>query len=268
MRVAWRVQWVEPLLYRTLVIVSEVDVTVIDGLPTCDIQTFDRIIQTKSPAFLAGAVRNVILQYDNAHQARAILSACPGIENLYLTCQHLDPALVDPVFDLPSLRQLYCLLEQVFNLHSVDPFVHTTLAHITHLELLDGPGKIERHGPMRGIPLGTRLSVLPHLTHLALNLNHATEIRVCVQVLAECKCLRVLVVFCDDGYEEEARHAGREVLASDFRGVMMMSYVKDWQLGILTGNDYWAQAEASIAKRIFGEVDRSAFFFVAAYAEI
>ncbi|KAJ7216666.1 hypothetical protein GGX14DRAFT_696381 [Mycena pura] len=214
---------VEPLLYCTLVIVSEVDVTVIDGLPTCDMQTFNRIIQTKSPAFLAGAVRNVILQYDNAHQARAILSACPGIENLYLTCQHLDPALVDPVFDLPSLRQLYCLLEQVFNLHSVDPFVHTTLAHITHLELLDDPGKIERHDPMRGIPLG-RGSQNPGL--------------------------------CAD----EARHAGREVLASDFRGVMLMSYAKDWQLGILTGNDYWAQAEALITMRISGEVDRSAFF--------
>ncbi|KAJ7203072.1 hypothetical protein GGX14DRAFT_652523 [Mycena pura] len=265
MRVAWRVkQWVEPLLYRTLVI----GVDVIDGLPACDMPTFNRIIQTKSPAFLADGVRNVMLRYQDAHQAHAILSACPGIENLYLTCpfRHpMHPTLHDPtlpVVDVPSLRQLYCILDDIFNLHSVDPFTHTTLAHITHLEPFDDPSTIERrHGPMRDIPLGTRLSVLPHLTHLALSLDHAI-IWVCVRVLAECKCLRVLVVFCEPGGQEleEARHAGLEVLASDVRGVMMSqrNYVTDWQHGILTGNDYWAQAEALIAKRISGEVDHEA----------
>ncbi|KAJ7213440.1 hypothetical protein GGX14DRAFT_618676 [Mycena pura] len=259
MRVAWRVkQWVEPLFYRTLAIGEEV----IDGLPACDMQTLTRIIQTKSPAFLADAVRNVMLRYQEPYDAHVILSACPGIENLYLTPLFRHPTHHTlPAFDVPSLRQLYCHLDNVFDLYSIDPFVHTTLAPITHLEMFDDPGTIERHGPMRDIPLGTRLSVLPHLTHLALNLDHAI-IWVCVQVLAECACLRVLVVFCENEWQEEGRDAGSEVLASDVRGVMMSlrNYLKDWQRGILTGNDYWARAEALIAKRISGEVDRRAFF--------
>ncbi|KAJ7203071.1 hypothetical protein GGX14DRAFT_570331 [Mycena pura] len=256
MRVAWRVkQWVEPLLYRTLVIGMDV----MDGLPACDMQTFNRITQTKPPAFLANAVRNVMLPNLYAYQVHAILSACPGIENLYPL--YAPPCnLTLPAFDVPSLRHLHCLPDDVFDLYSIDPFVHTMIAHITHLELLDD---LRASDPMREIPFGTRLSVLPHLTHLALSLGHP-RIWVCVQVLAECKCLRVLVVLCEQKWQEEARHAGLEVLASDVRGVMMpfslRNSVKDWQPGILTGNDYWARAEALIAMRISGEVDRELSF--------
>ncbi|KAJ7633934.1 hypothetical protein B0H17DRAFT_1217430 [Mycena rosella] len=51
-------------------------------------------------------------------------------------------------------------------------------------------------------------------------------------------------------------------LCNEPRFVMMPlnNYIQDWQRGVLTGRDYWARADAFIAKRASGNIDRRSFF--------
>ncbi|KAJ6461536.1 hypothetical protein DFH09DRAFT_1229094, partial [Mycena vulgaris] len=81
MLVAWRVKdWVEPWLYRTLVIGTDT----IDGIPRCDMETFRRIARTKPPFFLRDSVRNLMVYSVPAEDAQHITSLCSAVENVYI----------------------------------------------------------------------------------------------------------------------------------------------------------------------------------------
>ncbi|KAJ7204165.1 hypothetical protein GGX14DRAFT_460974 [Mycena pura] len=248
-RVAWRVkQWVEPLLYRTLVITYSGGA--IEGLPFCTMNELIGIIQTKSPAFLSNAVQNVMLDSVDRTFVRTVLSAFSGIKNLFLNVGTLQGAL-----DVQPLRHLYCALHEVFDPSVNDPFTHRVFSNITHLELFGLPSEIAD----TDVPFASRVARLPHLTHFSLNRGPGIDCSVCVRVLTACKRLHVLVFLCEREKHAAAERAG---LARDVRFVMLdlSDYETDWQWGILTGNDYWARAEAFIAKRISGEIDRNTFF--------
>ncbi|KAJ6537495.1 hypothetical protein DFH09DRAFT_1090848 [Mycena vulgaris] len=81
---AWRVKhWVEPLLYRTLVVgIDEEDLAT--GLPLCDLHTFKRIARTKSPKFPRDFVRNLMIYLLPAEESKEILSICTAVENLWI----------------------------------------------------------------------------------------------------------------------------------------------------------------------------------------
>ncbi|KAJ7189328.1 hypothetical protein GGX14DRAFT_485231 [Mycena pura] len=272
MRVAWRVkQWslpfapthascicfcflrVEPLLYRTLIIGGDT----IDGMPVCHMDAFTRVKQTKSPAFLGTAVRNVMLRNLDGNRVDDVLSACPGVENLYtwgILGERRGAACSAPsALDVPPLRRVHCHPRDVIDGSSSDLFTRSAFVYVTHLDILSD------HSPSRDALLGKRLAALPHLTHLALNPYGRSRFAFCMQMLAACMRLRVLVVLCAHPWREEACRAG---LADDVRCVMMQLFhdVADWQRGALTGTNYWSRAEALIEKRVSGEVDQSTFF--------
>ncbi|KAJ7204155.1 hypothetical protein GGX14DRAFT_647683 [Mycena pura] len=235
-RVAWRVkQWVEPLLYRTLVIND----SPIDGIPSCDMDTFRRIAETKSPDFLADAVRNVMIGPTPISQLQTILSACRGIQNLYFS-GHVF--VQRTTIDILPLRHLYCWLRSVFDLCGRS--VCTRFAHLTHLYLRDDPW----HGDAAQV--AATLTQIPNLTHFAM--NRTPHPAFYSQILDACTHLRVLVVLPGEvwGVEEYP-------VLSDVRLVKMwpQSYKTDWKLGISTGDDFWARAEAIVADRISGEVE-------------
>ncbi|KAJ7204168.1 hypothetical protein GGX14DRAFT_647743 [Mycena pura] len=238
-RVAWRVkQWVEPLLYRTLVI----DDKPIHGIPCCDMDTFRRITETKSPDFLADAVRNVMVGSSDDDHLQTIFSACPGIQNLYSSGNPYAPRAA---LDILPLRHLYCALGTVFDssAHVHDAGSRRIFAHLTHLQLFRG-GPEPRDNEL----FVSTLAQIPNLSHLSM---YPTLQPIYSQILDACTHLRVLVVLTMQIWRGE-QYAG----LSDVRFVRMRprrSAGVDWELGILTGNNFWARAEAIVARKIAGK---------------
>ncbi|KAJ6589613.1 hypothetical protein B0H19DRAFT_1104323 [Mycena capillaripes] len=254
MRVAFRVRdWVEPLLYHTLLI----GVDPIDGLPVCDIETFTLIARTK-PQSLLHSVVNVMATGLEAKEAKNIISACPRIENLFMmVIENLFSSgeSAPPGFDNLPLKQLYCSLSRISDPTSLETLDRPPFSHLTHLELFDGLHDFD-DSDEESVPRWTKLAALPNLTHLALN---TTRDGVCVHLLAICRCLVALVLL---RRPDAHKSAEMDLLVDDPRFVMMPvdHYIADWQLGLLTGSDYWARADAHIAKRLSGEIDRRIFY--------
>ncbi|KAJ7914160.1 hypothetical protein B0H13DRAFT_1873233 [Mycena leptocephala] len=99
----------------------------------------------------------------------------------------------------------------------------------------------------------TGLAALPCITHLAL--DDSSLIRICVGILGAFQSLRALIILKGP---PASLPSELEVLAADPRFVMCHrpNYANDWQIGALTGRDYWARTDEFIAKRISGEIDR------------
>ncbi|KAF7334674.1 hypothetical protein MVEN_02297900 [Mycena venus] len=256
-RVAWRVKhWVEPLLYRTIIIWDEP----IDGFPACDVETFTHAAQTKPASFFL-SVRNVIAISVEPEILRTIIRLCPRIENLFMLPNrdlHSSVVPIPPGFDDLPLKRLHCDLDRVFDLASTLTLVtHPSLLHLTHLELADG---LDREGDSDDEALARwkMLADLPRLSHLALNISR-NDLHVCVHLLIVCKSLRALIIL---RHPPPGESAEMDDLADNPRFVMapLENYIADWQRGVLYGNDFWARADELIAKRLSGEVDRRNFF--------
>ncbi|KAJ7096939.1 hypothetical protein C8R44DRAFT_748718 [Mycena epipterygia] len=110
LRVARRVKhWVEPLLYRTLVIQRTAEST--DLFPSCNPETFIQIARRHPAPFLRDTVRNLLVWMPSTEEAYAIVSACSRVENLYI-CVNGDPEfpICEPILDtFKSLRALILL---------------------------------------------------------------------------------------------------------------------------------------------------------------
>ncbi|KAJ7662783.1 hypothetical protein DFH06DRAFT_1296356 [Mycena polygramma] len=243
MRVAWRVKhWVEPLLHRTVV----VGIETIDGIPLCEPTEFPRSTN------FAHAVRNVMITTSKYENMTTLMHSYPNMENLYLMFHGGFPTVAHGGFN--SLKQLYAS-PRIF-LAVVHPANSAGFANLTHLELFP-PMTPSRDEPSSEIlARWTVLGKLPKLTHLALPSMDIPGI--CSMVLSDCKSLRALIVF----KIQPGPSPTMDRLSNDPRFMMMMvqNYTADWQQGVLTGDDYWARADAFIAKRKTGEIDRSTFF--------
>jgi hypothetical protein len=276
MRIAWRITtWylaqfcpiiyndlivasrVEPLLYRTLVMMPRTAISY--RIPLCSFDKFAQIARSKPPSFL-DAVRNVmVLALHSEDMSSAdmniVIRTCPRIENLYIfgswnLHSSIHPAA--PGLDILPLRHLYCNLNRVFDFTAMDPLSHPSFARITHLELF---GNLDQAGDSaeKSLARWTGLANLPALTHLAL--SNSDLLAIFVRILAVCKSLRALVILGRLQSNLSVPEVG--ILAENPRFVVMQcdNYIADWQRGVLTGNDYWARADAFIAKRMSGEID-------------
>ncbi|KAJ6499499.1 hypothetical protein DFH09DRAFT_1376043 [Mycena vulgaris] len=244
MRVAWRVQhWVEPLLYRTL-IVGPADT--IDGIPPCTFERFAHIANTKSASFLHDSVRNLLIVPIPIDHIKATLSAFTGVVNLWITSD-LEASDCYTAVRFMTLRHFYC----DFRNFEVESFTQT-FTHLTHLELFNGSDD-DDPDPAPWASL-TRLI---NLTHLAVDTSNVLS--VCPYLLDACKSLRALIFL---GPGPRYLPAKLQVLAADPRSIGMRrnDYFGDWQRAILHGCDCWARADAFIAKRVSREIDRHAFW--------
>ncbi|KAJ6563370.1 hypothetical protein DFH09DRAFT_481878 [Mycena vulgaris] len=258
MRVAWRVKrWLEPLLYRTLVMTSEVNP--IEGIPPFTMETFDRIARTKPASFLRDSVRNVVVEMIEVEQIKTILATCTGVENLWITT--IGPPTTPPLPAVHpiSLRHLYCDFAQLCEAASVikfETFAQPFFSHLTHLELFNGISDDD------GDPAKwDGITALAYLTHLAV--DTLDIIPSCPHLLDGCKILRALIIV-DESPITELPVLPLDSFVRDPRFVMMplKNYIVDWRRGVLTGRDYWARADEFIAKRISGEIARSVYSLV------
>ncbi|KAJ6563300.1 hypothetical protein DFH09DRAFT_481409 [Mycena vulgaris] len=254
MRVAWRVKhWLEPLLYRTLVMMTFANP--IDGIPPFTMETFDRIARTKPASFLRDSVRNVIVESIEIEQIKTILATCTGVENLWIL--PADRRRITSPLLAPhgiSLRHLYCDFRRLCGAVIVfESFSQPFFSHITHLELFHGL-------PDNGDPAKwDGITALAHLTHLAVGTT-PNIFPSCPHLLEGCKSLRALVILEPPSHNLPILPLNSFACDPRFVVKPFKNYVEDWQRGVLTGRDFWARADEFIAKRISGEIARSVFF--------
>ncbi|KAF8186543.1 hypothetical protein K438DRAFT_2019800 [Mycena galopus ATCC 62051] len=250
MLVAWRVKiWLEPLLYRTIIVGDSPDVnhdkfdakTLPFSMTAGELVTF---IHSKPPTFFQYSVRNLRLAHCLENEEALILSTCSAIENLWLTAQTMNILQ----FDLP-LKRLHCSLHSLFGSSRID-LTHRLFSVMTHLEIFD------RSWDGINGDVWSEFTRLSHLTHFAL--NEPDLLPKCCTLLPMWECLQVLVIllirpmtgnFLDEYQVSELAHESR------FVAMHCPSYLEDWSEGVLTGGDYWSRADNFIAKRKSGEIN-------------
>ncbi|KAJ7055773.1 hypothetical protein C8F01DRAFT_1373295 [Mycena amicta] len=272
MRVAKRVkEWVQPLLYQTLVLPS-------GGSASIPSFRFEAMLGWTSPELLRITVKNAML-CGSEDEVLLFLSKLPVVQNLFIICNNLREANGNqpPVeFLRLPLRRLYCQPTNVIHIckPSVDPLDYECFLHLTHLHFLLWPEELGTNTASWDDPTGgwtswAFLARLPCLTHFALPSRPSDSDllppNVAAFILSACRCLSALVVF---SYAFRESNGIASLAESDARFVTMLDLTvttpgrarrDDWWNGALCGDDYWARADAHIAKRRSGEIDRTAY---------
>ncbi|KAJ7768270.1 hypothetical protein B0H16DRAFT_1716290 [Mycena metata] len=104
------------------------------------------------------------------------------------------------------------------------------------------------------------LTTMPALTHLCVSRDVPVDI--VRRLLNECAPLQILVnMWADLAYN---RDKAQEIAASrqragvtDVRFVLVLcdNYLKDWEVGARGGVDFWAAADAFVARKRRGEIE-------------
>ncbi|KAF8179291.1 hypothetical protein K438DRAFT_1254130 [Mycena galopus ATCC 62051] len=244
MLVAARVkEWVEPLLYRVIMISSSYKsfAQTSPDLPIFTLEILLRVIASKPPRFLQNSVQHLFLDDTTTPQELiTICTACNDVVDLF----HHDTGSAN----LPSLDGFYHLRRLALSmdeLRLIDSG-RSVLDKITHLELLN-----PQDFSFKDLP--AFISLMSRLTHIALNVM-PREDRVLI-ALRECGsicCIIFLIEDCERG----------NPLLDDPRFVCLhqrIPFREGWLRGADTGNDYWEVADAFLAARREGEVDRTRY---------
>ncbi|KAF7377223.1 hypothetical protein MSAN_00142200 [Mycena sanguinolenta] len=218
-------------------------------------ETLLSLINSRQCSFFRDSVRNLLLVHRVAAEEAAIVAACSGIENLFLSAQ-TSLVVLGIQFDRP-LKRLHADLNGIFGSDTID-FTHPVLASLTHLEIFNLPD-VEFD-----LRIWTALTGLPHLTHLAF--ADEDYLTICGSLLPSWECLQVLVILFHRyfGNLDANRLTEHNVpeLADEPRLVLMIipEDLYDWINGAHTGSgDYWSRAESHIAKQRSGQVNRKSY---------
>ncbi|KAJ7779134.1 hypothetical protein B0H16DRAFT_1501616 [Mycena metata] len=163
-----------------------------------------------------------------------ILLACTGIQSLSFVWANIPPSILPALSTLRPRR----LWGYFASLHAAKDLCQPMFTFVTHLLLL-----------VRHTDIPASLSFLtnfPSLTHLIL---FGAEHTLTSHILASFKRLEVVV-------EHSSASAGEELDNVDNRYVTisLQNPIEQWALGSRGGNDFWARAEAFIAKKRGGEI--------------
>ncbi|KAJ7073600.1 hypothetical protein C8F01DRAFT_1271262 [Mycena amicta] len=267
--VAWRVkEWVEPLLYRSLVIHSSTHFDTILSAPILKLSphAFDQLVKRKSQSFFASYVQNLLFYFVSPEDIRRILRVCVGTKSLI--SQSTASRGVNLLDSLEQLQRLQGALGELFDLKASENSLASlpALSHLTHLEIWDRESTRN--------PIWAQLLALPALTHLACDSKQWQKLLPdqCNAVLAALRPSGALHAFIVIQYyaggapeidvEPRLRSNPGFVFIrvhQSFPDRRYFSWPDDWSEGILEGNDFWARAEEHIRKRHAGEIGRDQY---------
>ncbi|KAF7341510.1 hypothetical protein MVEN_01888500 [Mycena venus] len=240
MRVAWRVKhWVEPALYRTLLINVAPRFY---PIPPCNTTIISRVAGTPP---MGHVVRNVMFTQSHEDDLDILVHACPHIENLYIPVHRAWLAKRFPLgFAALPLTHLYCdgkFLHKVLEQGGAFP-------RLTHLHLFTAPAAA-RHSVRTALARWLIIAKLPELTHLAVRPTSRYDLEPISSLLPACMSLRALVLL---SCPMHVKPRELDPLANDPRFVLMFEttdYEEDWQ-----------RVDVFIAERRSGEIDHDACF--------
>ncbi|KAJ7164242.1 hypothetical protein C8R46DRAFT_1099063 [Mycena filopes] len=245
MLVARRVKhWVEPILYR-VVFVGDSGTPLGGGFPVFTRTGLLTAIATKTPSFLSHAIRNINLDHSvESTRLAAILDACTGLRNLVVN-DSPGPAL-PAMARLEHLCRLEIVAEVFLQLDATKP----VFPSLTHLEL-----SASHYGEKPDLQVTetyAALRLLPRLTHLALRMNPSQFVLDQLRADARLQCIVFIIRLPADA----------ALFADDVRFVQVVydiDYRLEWVRGADTGDDYWKVADAFIAAKLAGKIDRAQY---------
>ncbi|KAJ7131428.1 hypothetical protein C8R44DRAFT_978281 [Mycena epipterygia] len=245
--------WIHPILYRTLLIKTS----------SPPLSAFMRIMRTMpaNSSFFRNSVQNLFVHQTPwlAAELNLILASCPGITNFVM--MSTNPSVL-PWLENLRLERLAISLAQLFdNGCLLNNLTHPVFVHTTHLDLFD----YVHNERARAWPT---LALLPALTHLCLHsCVHRVQLR---GVLAECTRLQVLVnMHTTPEREWELADICGKLAIDDPRFVLIAldisinAYARDWEAGRHGKKDFWALADAFVAKKRSGEIKPGSKFTLA-----
>lgn len=219
-----------------------------DIIPTFKLDRFCQILQGDSGFWPPTSVRHLFLENGEKDDINTVLTTCSGVTNLFLCGAAVGPSVLS---GMHSLQKLNASLSLIFSYRAVD-ITHSMFRNITHLEIFDSY--------FDDVSMWTRVSLVPHLTHLAFNFPDI--LIACPGILQACPKLQYLVFLPTPALSDITTHAKQcELLREDIRFVAMMcrQFEADWKMGAYSGEDYWARAEAFVAAKRAGTIDRKLF---------
>jgi hypothetical protein len=239
---------VEPFLYRVVLCsnLARFGLT-----PVFTVSILKEIIADKSQEFLHKAVRNLFLDYSvDRSAAESFLAACSGIRNLFALFN--ADGYMRYLGILQDVQVLAIDVKAIFERVNVD-VPHPLFLNVTHLELLD----MTDISAEKAADVCAHLASIPRLTHVALNITlHDIVSHTDLQADTRLKC----IVFLSS---QPGRMEDTSPLCGDARFVFIQQTEDcrlDWVRGATTGDDYWALADAFIAARRAGKIDRMFIF--------
>ncbi|KAF7360293.1 hypothetical protein MVEN_00758700 [Mycena venus] len=253
MLVAWRIKlWVEPMLYRTVVLSIPGRPNALDGHPVFYSDVVLEAIRSKSSC-LKDSVRHLFFVWMPMEDGTKLLSACRSIQDLWINYTSADLEGLFPLIENLPLKRLYCNLSALFGPQRQINFTCRLFWNLTHVEVFDYPDIVDKD-------IWCNLALVRHLTHLSFN-DPAFHM-VWPTLLRTCISLRVLVVLTPGHqYEEELPRDPRFVVmnrldyTNDLDYTTRRDYVTSWAMGAHAGIDYWSRAEDFVTMRRSGEVD-------------
>ncbi|KAJ6592439.1 hypothetical protein B0H19DRAFT_1087834 [Mycena capillaripes] len=251
LRVCHRVHaWVEPLLYRVLIITDQ----------NSDVP-LRSAVESKPATFLQSAVRHVffITSWEGQPTGTRKLDS-DDMNDLLFKCSGTINLMIDfNILHKMRLQRLDVMVPQVPHAAlewARGALMHPSLSFITHLSLGEATASHRYAWEVWG-----HLASLPALTHLALTEDLSRALL--SQVLAECRRLLVAVTtFYSEEAQEKAIAFARDLTIRDPRVVVAMiaDYTKDWETGARGGVDYWDRAEVFIDRKRRGEIENDCYF--------
>ncbi|KAJ7346253.1 hypothetical protein DFH08DRAFT_212194 [Mycena albidolilacea] len=249
--VARRVKhWVEPLLYRVIMVIkstSSLRQKTLD-FPLLTLENLLAALAIRPPEFFQRSVQH--LSIDGVVQPadlEAICTACNRVADLFCKC-YTPPPDVSPSF----LRRFEQLSRLALTFHDFLASSLSCLGGITHLELL-GTG----NNPSTG-DLTAYLPLMPRLTHLSFDaVLRDWSLQTALLATSNIQC--ILLLASAEELSQGIHHL--DSFLRDDQRFLCLDQQTDWRedrlRGVATGEDYWTLADAFIAARREGRVDRS-----------
>lgn len=221
---------------------------------SCPYRALLRAIRSKSKpvSFFHHHVKHLFIQDNSGADEEALLdalSACQGIQSLVLHFRKIPPS-ISPSLAAVRPQKLTVHLKSLSDCIDLCRPMFTLVTHLTVSDGSNFDSAVKGWAPF--------LAQLPSLTHLAF--HHNTQ-KVLEELLASCKKLEVMVflhhipdaqpIYVSLKRVEDPRFVFMPLPAAD--------RVDDWVRGTRGGTDFWAQADAFIAKKWRGEIEPSGF---------
>ncbi|KAJ7081421.1 hypothetical protein C8R44DRAFT_895051 [Mycena epipterygia] len=229
-------EWIERVKYNT--------VAPSGSGTSCRLDVLQRAVRSdsKPASFFHDRVHHLFVERLEVDEVREILSACTGIWSLVLMLSTGPSILAD--LGVMSLQRLSFHLRGIFTTEFID-LSHSMFTSITHLDLFDLLDDSDSQGPR------SNLALLPALTHLSLFKFRNPTVR--TELLSKCKKLEVLIRMTGGAFDADDLPS-----VDDVRFVSMVlsddDYEEDWIVGTKGGMDFWARADAFVAKKRRGEI--------------
>ncbi|KAJ6526377.1 hypothetical protein B0H19DRAFT_1275737 [Mycena capillaripes] len=157
-------EWVEPLLYRVVVLSSFDSDSELHGYPITTAAILLRVIATKPAGFLENSVKHFFVSRGpvQASELQTIFTACNRVTNLFDSYTFASAAHLGVLGTLRHLQRLALPLDEFLHCCSLEG-THSMLANLTHLELLRTGQQPRMESVCAHLPL------LSRLTHFAIN---------------------------------------------------------------------------------------------------